>query len=78
MLADEFGAGAREKFGHCAALGVLVRKLKDRRVFACHGVFPDLTNRDRVRSDHFSACFHKHSLTIGVYLELSVLQSEDK
>jgi len=37
----------REQFGDHPALGVLVRKLKNRGAFPCYGVFPDLADLDR-------------------------------
>jgi hypothetical protein len=47
MFADYARPGKREQFADHPALGVLVRKLKNRGEFPRYGVFPDLADLDR-------------------------------
>jgi len=47
VRAGDTRSDAREQFGDHAALGVLVRKLKNRGTLAGPGIFPDLVDLDR-------------------------------
>src|SRR5262249_25093596 len=47
MFADDLRADARDQLGHCAAIGVLVGKLKNGGALASDGVLPNFADFDR-------------------------------